>query len=396
MAKFDSISPGDRAEVKHKVTQDDIEQFATLTGDDNKLHLNAEFAARTSFKKPVAHGMLGASFISTVIGTKLPGDGALWFKQSLEFHLPVFVGDTLTVTVEVVKKMSSSQILELRTDIVNQNKLRVTSGVAQVRMIEQEESVTEDLHAVESKRVALVLGGSGGIGSATCKALAGKGFGVAIHYLSNVEMAERVKGQIEDFGGNAIVLGADITDESCLKDFIFKVKRQYGTITTLVNCTTISLPRVKYESLVWTDIQKHIDINVRANFNVIREVLPIMKENRYGNIINISTQAVDSTPPSELLPYVTAKAALEGFSRALAVELAPVGIRVNLVSPGMTETGLVASIPEKIRLTTAARTPLRRLAKPEDVAGVIAFLASEDASYLSGETIRVNGGQVML
>ena len=396
MTKFDSISLGDRAEVKHTVTQDDIEQFATLTGDDNKLHLNAEFAARTSFKKPVAHGMLGASFISTVIGTKLPGDGALWFKQSLEFHLPVFVGDTLTVSVEVVKKLLSSQTLELRSDIVNQSKQKVTSGVAQVRMIEQEEYATEDMQAVDRKRVALVLGGSGGIGRATCLALAGKGFDVAIHYLSNCEMAESIKGQIEGNGGNAIALSVDITDESCLKDFVFKVKRQYGTISTLINCTAISIPRVKLESLSWADIQKHIDINVRASFNVIREVLPIMKENGYGNIINISTQFVDSTPPSELLPYVTAKAALEGFSRALAVELAPVGINVNLVSPGMTETELIASIPEKIRLTTAARAPLRRLAKPEDVAGVMAFLASEDASYLSGETIRVNGGQVML
>jgi 3-oxoacyl-[acyl-carrier protein] reductase len=396
MTRFDSISLGDIAEVKHTVTQGDIEKFATLTGDDNKLHVNAEFAARTSFKKPVAHGMLGASFISTVIGTKLPGDGALWFKQSLEFHLPVFVGDTLVVTAEVVKKIPSSQILELRTDIVNQARQKVTSGVAQVRMIVPEEPATEDMQAVESKRVALILGGSGGIGRATSMALADKGFDVVIHYLSNKKMAERIRGQIEDSGGKAIVLRADITDESCLKEFIFKVKRQFGTITTLVNCTTISIPQVKFESLEWTDIQKHIDINVRASFNIIKEVLPIMKENRYGNIINVSTKFVDSTPPSKLLPYVTAKAALEGFSRALAVELAPVGIRVNLVSPGMTDTELVASVPEKTRLTTAARTPMRRLAKPEDVAGAIAFLASEDASYLSGETIRVNGGQVML
>jgi 3-oxoacyl-[acyl-carrier protein] reductase len=97
-----------------------------------------------------------------------------------------------------------------------------------------------------------------------------------------------------------------------------------------------------------------------------------------------------------LMPYVTAKSALNGFSKALAVELAPSGITVNLVSPGMTETDLIADVPQKSRLTTAARTPLRRLARPEDVAGAVAFLASPQARFLTGETIRVNGGQMML
>jgi 3-oxoacyl-[acyl-carrier protein] reductase len=100
--------------------------------------------------------------------------------------------------------------------------------------------------------------------------------------------------------------------------------------------------------------------------------------------------------PSELVHYITAKSALNGFAKALAVELAPKGIRVNLVSAGMTNTNLILDIPEKVKLITAAKTPLRRLAEPQDVADAISYLISEKSDFLTGETIRVNGGQVMI
>ena len=101
-------------------------------------------------------------------------------------------------------------------------------------------------------------------------------------------------------------------------------------------------------------------------------------------------------PKSELLSYITGKTALNGFVKALAFELAPKGIRINLVSPGMVDTPLIADIPEKVRLLAAAQTPLRTLATAEDVAGAVSFLASDKSNYLTGETIRVNGGQFML
>jgi 3-oxoacyl-[acyl-carrier protein] reductase len=121
-----------------------------------------------------------------------------------------------------------------------------------------------------------------------------------------------------------------------------------------------------------------------------------MQDLKYGRIINITTQYIDETPPVELLAYVTAKTALSGFTKSLAVEYAPFGITVNMISPGMTDTELIADIPEKSRLMTAAKTPLRRLAKPNDIAGAVCYLASEGASFITGETIRINGGQAML
>ncbi len=104
MKKYQDIQVGDKETLSHTITKEDIAKFVDLTGDDNRLHVDEKFASSTQFKKPVVHGMLGASFISTIIGTKLPGDGALWFSQSLEFLLPVRIGDELTVTAEVLKK----------------------------------------------------------------------------------------------------------------------------------------------------------------------------------------------------------------------------------------------------------------------------------------------------
>src|SRR3972149_10588799 len=142
MSKFEDIKIGDRAELKHVITQNVIEKFVELTGDDNKLHIDKEYASKTIFKKPVAHGMLGASFISTVIGTKLPGDGAVWFAQNLEFLLPVRVGDTLVVKAEVMNKIERTETIELKTEIFNQNKQKVTTGMAKVKVVEQKKVPT--------------------------------------------------------------------------------------------------------------------------------------------------------------------------------------------------------------------------------------------------------------
>ena len=115
--KYESIQIGTKESLTHKITQDDVEKFVDLTGDDNRLHIDKDYAAKTSFKKPVVHGMIGASFISTIIGTKLPGDGALWFSQTLEFLVPVRVGDKITVYAEVIKKNDREKIIELNIEI---------------------------------------------------------------------------------------------------------------------------------------------------------------------------------------------------------------------------------------------------------------------------------------
>jgi 3-oxoacyl-[acyl-carrier protein] reductase len=394
MRRISDIRIGERAELTHMITREDMERFVELTGDDNKLHVDGEFAGKTTLRKPVVHGMLGASFISTIIGTKLPGDGALWFSQQFDFLLPVRIGDEITVIAEVTKKSERDRVIELKTEIFNQYHQKVTTGTAKVKLIELQELPEERLVSGK-ERVALVIGATGGIGTATALQLARDGFDIVLHYHSNIRSAKQLKKTIEGMGRRAIVVKADITSDQQVKAMVDEILRHFSGITVLVNCSTIRIATIRFSDLPWEQIRDHLDINVKGFFTLVKNVFPVMEKEQYGVIIAIITQAVE-TPSSGWLHYITAKAALQGFSKALAIELAPKGIRVNMVSPGMTETELIADIPEKAKLLTAAKAPLRRLARPEDVANAISFLASGNSDYLTGETIRVNGGQVML
>jgi 3-oxoacyl-[acyl-carrier protein] reductase len=392
MASYNEIQVGQVAEIVHAISNSDLLKFVELTGDDNRLHVDAAFAATTSFKKPVAHGMLGASFISTVIGTKLPGDGALWFSQSLEFLLPVRVGDILTIRAEVLRKEDRSRIIELQTDITNQHKQKVTQGIAKVKVIEQELTLTNTIQI--HKPIALVIGGTGGIGSATCLALADAGFDIAIHYFKNVSAADKLAEKINTTGRKSIVCSCNIADQVEVNDLIDLVIRKLGPPIILVNCSTVKITPIKLNSLNWSDFESHINNQLRGTFNLVHAITPLMEKQGYGKIVNLDTQYVDA-PESNLIPYITAKGGLRALCKALALDLAPKGIRVNSVSPGMTNTDQIADVPERIRMITAAKTPLKRLATPEDIANTIVFLASPKSDFLCGEIIRVNGGQLM-
>jgi 3-oxoacyl-[acyl-carrier protein] reductase len=394
--RFNEINIGDKEKLTHVITSDDIEKFVDLTGDDNKLHVDEKFASKTNLKVPVVHGMLGASFISTIIGTKIPGDGALWFSQSLEFLIPIRVGDKITVIAEVIKKNDKEKIIELKTDIYNQNRQIVTRGVAKVKVIETEHSIPDSSESPGlTTKIALVVGGTGGIGRATCIQLAKDGFNVIIHYNKNKNLARSIKTEIENLDRKAIILTADILNDDDIKELIAKSIRSFEKIDVVVNCAAAPIPTIKFQDLLWTDFLKQIDLNVKSTFSIIKEVLPVMLKGGYGKIINIGSSSVDR-PNNDWAHYITAKAALTGLIKSLALELAPKGIRINMVTPSLIDTELTAEIPEKVKLLTAAQTPLRRLANTSDVAGVISFLASEKSDFLSGENIRVNGGQIMI
>jgi 3-oxoacyl-[acyl-carrier protein] reductase len=395
MRKFESFYIGESASLTHEVRKSDVEKFVELSGDDNKLHVDTDFANKTSFNKPVVHGMIGVSFISTLIGTKIPGDGALWYKQSIEFLLPVRIGDVIDVYLEIIGINPKNRSLELKTEIRNQHKQVVTTGISEVKVIEIEEQKTEANLDIKSNKVALVIGGSGGIGAGVCLALAKKGFDVAIHYFSNREEAIKIKNEIETNKGKAFVYQCDINDIDKLNELKTHIQRNLGLVTHVINCATSSTPNIKFDVIDWGKFDEHLNVNIKGSFNVVKIFLPDMLTVKTGNFIFMTSQFVD-TPKTELTYYITAKSALQGFVKSLAMEYGPKKIRFNLVSPGMTKTNLLSDVPEKTKLLSAMNTPLRRLANIEDVANAVSFLASDESSYITGEILRVNGGQVML
>jgi len=394
MTRYSKINIGDTQKIIHTVTQEDIKKFVELSGDDNKLHVDKEFASKTSFKKPVAHGMIGASFISTIIGTKIPGDGALWYAQSLEFLLPVRVGDTLTIIATVLKKMDRQNSIELQTDILNQHKQKVTTGIAKVKIIEDE--IKEPKEELNIEKTALIVGSTGGIGYETALTLVKKDYNLILHYNSNRSKVMELKELLEKITSKKIVtVQANLLNKIDIENMFFEIKRNFTTISAFINASTLHFGNIKFNMLEWEDISSQIDINIKSSFLLMKEIVPFMEDNKYGKVVFITTQYTEQMP-NELLHYITAKSALNGFSKALAIELAPKGIRVNLVSPGMTDTELISDIPEKIKLLTSAKTPLKRLAQPKDIANAISYLVSEESDFLTGETIRINGGQVMI
>jgi len=395
MKKYADIHVGDKERLHHTITASDIETFVQLTGDDNRLHVDSTYAQKTPFKKPVVHGMLGASFISTIIGTKLPGDGALWFSQSLEFLLPVRVGDILEVEAEVIKKHDREQFIELATTIKNQNRQIVTKGVAKVKIIEQVADQDETTPTLPKKNVALVIGGTGGIGSEVCRQLARDGCAVAIHYHANKQAAETLKQELEAMGAEASIVVGDIRNEESVEQMVQQVVRKFGYVNIVVNCAATTIPNIKFKDLLWSDYLNQFEYMIQSMLNVCKHVVPIMIEQGGGKIITIGSYAVDK-PNNEWSHYITAKSAMVGFNRSLAFELAPKGILINMVTPSLVNTELTADIPEKIKLLTASQTPLRRLALAKDVAGAIGFLASDKANFMAGENLRINGGQVMI
>jgi 3-oxoacyl-[acyl-carrier protein] reductase len=389
---FHQIQVGDEMELSHRITQSDVDAFAALTGDFNPLHLDKAFARKTQFRRPVAHGMLSAAFISTMIGMLLPGSGSLWTAQTLEFLNPAFVDDTIKVTARVKQKSIATRSLVLQITITNQNGLKLVSGESTLKQLELQKE--RNLMLDEAPMVILVTGSGGGIGAAIAKKLAGQGHFIIVSDWRLAE-AERVSNEITEKGGRALALQADISNVQQVEKLFAISKENIGAVQALVHCASPRNALHPFDELSWESVQQHLDVQVKGAFNCAQSALPDMLSAQAGIMVFIGSIAVDGIPPAQQADYVLAKAALVALARCLAVEYGPKGIRVNVVAPGMTQTDMIAHIPEKARMLTRMQTPLRRLAKPDDIAGVVAFLLSPGASHITGTTIRVNGGAGM-
>jgi 3-oxoacyl-[acyl-carrier protein] reductase len=391
--RFDTIRLGDEAEISRVITAQDVDAFVRLTGDTNPLHTDESFAAETNFKHRVVHGMLTASFISTVIGTKLPGEGALWFEQQTRFLAPVRIGEEVRVWVKVKHKSDAQRVVVLETVVFGEGGRRVIEGEARVKVLAREKKKATNM--IEGQKGAVIISGaSRGIGAAVARQLAARGHAVVINFQRSEEQAHDVAQEIVSLGGRAIFHQADISDRQAVDAMVARARAEFKGLDGAVNNASGVIEPKDFSALTWPEIEEHVNVQLKGAFNLTQTVLPDLLEQKHGVIVNISSIYADQPPP-KLLPYSMVKAALVNFGKSLAVEFGPQGLRVNCVSPGMTSTDLISNVPEKIKVVTKMQTPLRRLAAPEDVAGVVAFLFSDDASFITGQNIRVSGGAIM-
>lgn len=242
-------------------------------------------------------------------------------------------------------------------------------------------------------KTALVTGASRGIGRAVAVALAAAGAKVAVNYAGNDAAAEETKAAIEAAGGAAILVKADIAGSEEVEGMVRKTIEAFGRIDILVNNAGITrdglLMRMKDE-----DFDAVINTNLKGVYYTTKAVMKLMMKNRYGRIINMAS-VVGLTGNAGQANYAAAKAGVIGFSKTVARELASRGITCNMVAPGLIATDMTKDLPEKARETMMASIPLGRAGQPEDVAQAVLFLASDNASYITGQVINVDGGMVM-
>jgi len=249
-------------------------------------------------------------------------------------------------------------------------------------------------------QVILVTGASRGIGAAIAQAFAAEGGFVVVNYLRNEAAAEEVVAQCKSVGGDAWAVRADVNDAAQVQAMVAQVLSELGRIDVLVNNAFAPYrfdpeQRQRFWETAWADYQSQFDGAVRATYNLCQAVLPHMRQRAQGSIINMATDLVER-PVVPYHDYSTAKSALVGFSRNLAAELGPLGIRVNCVAPGLVyPTDASRATKEDVKEAIVAQTPLRRIANPADVAGPVLFLASSWSRFVTGQVLVVDGGLVM-
>ncbi|WP_370782178.1 3-oxoacyl-[acyl-carrier-protein] reductase [Allisonella histaminiformans] len=242
-------------------------------------------------------------------------------------------------------------------------------------------------------KTALVTGASRGIGAAIAKKLAARGFMVIINYGHSSAAAEEVKNQIEQAGGQAVLMQGDVSSGDDVDRMFKDIKKTWGRLDVLVNNAGINrdtlLVRMKEDQ--WDAV---LSTDLKSVFFTTKAAASLMMRQRSGSIINIAS-VVGITGNAGQANYAAAKAGVIGFTKSVAKELAARGIRVNAIAPGFIETDMTDAIPEKIREGMLETIPLRRGGKAEDVANAVAFLASDDAGYIIGQVLKVDGGMVM-
>ena len=246
---------------------------------------------------------------------------------------------------------------------------------------------------INEGRVALVTGGGRGIGRAIAVRLAEEGAKVAISYRSNEEEAGKTAGMVREAGGECEIFKGDVASPEDVETLFKGVNETFGGVGILINNAGVTKDNIMLR-MKEDEFDDVIQTNLKGTYLCTRAVLRSMVRARWGRIVNVSS-VVGLVGNAGQANYAASKAGIIGFTKSVAREVAPRGITVNAVAPGYVETELTSGLPDEVKEQIRAQTPAGRIGEPEEIAEVVAFLAGEGASYVTGQTISVDGGMVM-
>ncbi|WP_200762688.1 3-oxoacyl-ACP reductase FabG [Nitrosophilus alvini] len=244
-----------------------------------------------------------------------------------------------------------------------------------------------------SGKNVLITGASRGIGADIARVLAAYGLKVWINYKSSAAKADELKAEIEEKGGLAAVIGFDASDEKAFVDAVKTIIESDGELSYLVNNAGITNDKLAIRMKV-EDFENVIRANLTSAFIGCREALKVMSKKRFGSVVNISS-IVAETGNAGQVNYSASKGGMLSMTKSFALEGAPRGVRFNAITPGFIQTDMTEELKDEIKEAYISKIPLKRFGKPEEVAQTVAFLLSDGANYITGETIKVNGGMYM-
>ena len=388
------IFVGKETVIKKKIIKKDIINFSKLSGDTNPIHINQNYAKKMGFGKLVAHGMLTESFISSIIGNKLPGPGSLWAEKQIKFLKIVRENDIITFKSKITEIHEKNNLAVIDIKAYNQfkelvfdslNKVILSQDI-KIKALKKNNQIFVKKKLIKvKKKLAIILGASGGIGIAVTNKLLKKKFNVIALYRSdNTELKKLSK-----IHKNLHLHNLDLNNKSSMIKFIKIIKKNYPT--HFINCYSPKIYPVNFEKITNEDFDHYFDKSLKNIFLLIKECVKRFKVIGEGNIIDITSVFI-KLPEINFLPYITFKGSMTALIKSLSVELAAHNIRANSVMAGVTDTQQISDMSKKQKLLIAAKTPLQRIAIPSDIADAVYFLTSKESKFITGSTIDVNGG----
>lgn len=379
---------GEKYKTSFTISKDMVMDFKDFSRDDNPIHVLEDGAYSYGFQKPVCHGAILLSEISRIIGTELPGYGALWSDLDISFMSPIFWNETVDIEIEIIQRSEALRIVKLQI-LVMKGKIKVLSGTAKVMCLNK---INRSLPMLElSKRCALVTGGSRGLGLEITKELLKEGYNVVI--LSRKE-SEEISNLKKDYAGKIRSVLCDLNNLSELRELIININKQFMPINIVIHAAGPVPHKINLSNSINEVLDEYINVYIKSLVEILDVCSSGMKSSKYGRIINIGTSYILGVPPLSMYPYVVGKEALWGLTKSLAADMGRYGITANMVSPSMMITDMTTDISYSVKCAELQKNPMNRLAEVSEVAKTILFLSGEGGSFINGTNLPITGGGV--